>query len=113
MFRFTKDADSFNLKILRNSNTTDFFLSSAIYFLKDWFTSFQKKECKTFVKVMQLFLMKFLVYLTIFFFSLLFRLYIVNVDAIVQISVAMAQEYSKYCTMLPMTYMLYKILTVF
>ena len=39
------------------------------------------------------------------------RLYIVNVDAIAQISVAMAQEYSKYCIILPMTYMLYKVLT--
>ena len=38
-------------------------------------------------------------------------LYIVNVDAIAQISVAMAQEYSKYCIILPMTYMLYKVLT--
>ena len=115
VFRSTKDAGSFNLKIPRGILIPQmFFLISKFSYLllKGWFTSSRKKKKKkTFVKVIQLFLMKFLVYLTIFSFLFFFRLYIVNVDAIVQISVAMAQEYSKYCTILPMTYMLYKVLT--
>lgn len=109
VFRSTKDAGSFNLKIPRGILIPQmFFLISKFSYLllKGWFTSSRKKKKKDFCQSYTTIFNEISCVLNYFFFSFFFRLYIVNVDAIVQISVAMAQEYSKYCTILPMTHML-------